>query len=96
MTLDEVAAARLDLQPGAVLQGHLQTVVTAIQLEILRREAEYVDKFGLGGDAPETLRKVVAVLDEGASGRIRQFGHNVRVGRGAVDLIQHFYVGGHG
>ena len=71
----KVAFARLDtyLLP---FDRDLQIMKAAIEFQVLWRKGKQIRVIGWRSQSPETVVKVVAVLDEGAAGGIRQVHHH--------------------
>ena len=97
MLPDKVTTARAQLISGGILrEADFQRVEAAVELQTLGRESQHVDEFGLRGNLFEAFRKVVVVVKEGSSGRIRQFSHHVGIGRRVFNRDLRPEGGGHG
>ena len=63
-----VALARVDREPLAIPERHLDVVVLAVEFHVAGRENQHVDVLGSGGDLLESTLEVVAVAEEPAAG----------------------------
>src|ERR1035438_7509135 len=64
MSRSVITVPRLYGDTAPVLQRNLETVKAAVQLQVLRREAQQVDIFRRGRQPPEAFIQVIAVLVE--------------------------------
>jgi hypothetical protein len=95
MAQHKVAPARLHLITRNISrQRDFQRVKTAVQLQILRRESEHIDEFGLRGDSFESFPNIVVVVNERAPGGIRQVTQHIFVGHNGVIQYLILLVGG--
>src|ERR1035437_5415290 len=79
-----VASASLDRDPFGIPKRHLQSMILAVQLEILGGESEDVDVFRRFGRSREPRVEVVAVFDEPPAGGAGGFGHHGAIGESAL------------